>query len=54
MALLLFGTNTVGLIMLPLMLYHQIQLLVCSWIAGRMSHTTATPDQDQRSEDDAL
>lgn len=39
MALLLFGTNTVGLIMLPLMLYHQIQLVVCAWIAGRMSET---------------
>jgi sodium/bile acid cotransporter 7 len=38
MALLLFGVDKVGLIMLPLMLYHQIQLVVCAWIAGRMSH----------------
>jgi solute carrier family 10 (sodium/bile acid cotransporter), member 7 len=37
MALLLFGTTAVGLIMLPLMPCHQIQLLVCSWIGGRMA-----------------
>ena len=42
MALLLFGVDKVGLIMLPLMLYHQIQLVVCAWIAGRM-RTTSRP-----------
>jgi solute carrier family 10 (sodium/bile acid cotransporter), member 7 len=29
----------VGLIMLPLMLFHQIQLFVCAIIASRMSRT---------------
>jgi sodium/bile acid cotransporter 7 len=37
MALVLFGTGAVGLIMLPLMIFHQIQLLVCAAIASRMS-----------------
>jgi solute carrier family 10 (sodium/bile acid cotransporter), member 7 len=33
----LFPAATVGLMMLPLMLFHQIQLLVCAVIAGRFS-----------------
>ncbi len=37
MALVLFGSASVGLIMLPLMLFHMIQLLVCAVIAGRLS-----------------
>jgi solute carrier family 10 (sodium/bile acid cotransporter), member 7 len=37
MALMLFPAATVGLIMLPLMLFHQIQLLVCAVIASRLS-----------------
>jgi len=36
---LLYGTGAVGLIMLPLMLFHQIQLFVCAIIASRMSRT---------------
>lgn len=39
MALVFFGNATVGLIMLPLMLFHQIQLIVCAMIASRMSRT---------------
>ena len=39
MALVFFGTGAVGLIMLPLMLFHQIQLFVCAMIASRMSRT---------------
>ncbi|HVQ49632.1 MAG TPA: bile acid:sodium symporter family protein [Mycobacterium sp.] len=39
MALVFFGTGAVGLIMLPLMLFHQIQLFVCAIIASRMSRT---------------
>jgi sodium/bile acid cotransporter 7 len=35
MALVLFPTSSSGLIMLSLMLFHQIQLLVCAVIAGR-------------------
>ena len=41
MALVLFGTGSVGLIMLPLMIFHQIQLFVCAVIASRMSRTAA-------------
>jgi sodium/bile acid cotransporter 7 len=37
MALVLFPAATVGLIMLPLMLFHQIQLIVCAMIASRLS-----------------
>lgn len=37
MALVLFPPATVGVIMLPLMLFHQIQLLVCAVIASRLA-----------------
>jgi solute carrier family 10 (sodium/bile acid cotransporter), member 7 len=37
MALVFFPPATVGVIMLPLMIFHQIQLMVCSVIASRMS-----------------
>ncbi len=36
MALVLFPAASVGLIMLPLMLFHQIQLFVCAVIASRL------------------
>ncbi|MCV7174238.1 bile acid:sodium symporter family protein [Mycolicibacterium sphagni] len=36
MALVLFPASSVGLIMLPLMLFHQIQLFACAVIATRM------------------
>ena len=39
MALVFFGTGAVGLIMLPLIIFHQIQLFVCAVIASRMSQT---------------
>ncbi|MFW0783753.1 bile acid:sodium symporter family protein [Gordonia sp. CPCC 206044] len=35
MATVLFAGSTVGLIVLPLMIFHQIQLILCSWLAGR-------------------
>jgi sodium/bile acid cotransporter 7 len=37
MAVVFFPSATVGLIMLPLMLFHQLQLLVCAMIAARLS-----------------
>lgn len=37
MAVVLFGDSQVGLIMLPLMIFHQIQLFVCAIIAQRLS-----------------
>ncbi len=39
MALVFFGTGAVGLIMLPLIIFHQIQLFVCAVIASRTSRT---------------
>jgi sodium/bile acid cotransporter 7 len=39
MALVFFGTGAVGLIMLPLIIFHQVQLFVCAVIASRMSRT---------------
>jgi solute carrier family 10 (sodium/bile acid cotransporter), member 7 len=41
MALVLFPPATVGVIMLPLMIFHQIQLVVCSLIASRLSRDRA-------------
>jgi sodium/bile acid cotransporter 7 len=36
MAALIFGPNpALGMIVLPIMLYHQLQLFVCSWLAHR-------------------
>jgi sodium/bile acid cotransporter 7 len=46
MALVFFGNaspSPVGLIMLPLIIFHQIQLIVCAVIASRMSR--AAPDR---------
>jgi sodium/bile acid cotransporter 7 len=37
MALVFFGSGAVGLIMLPLIIFHQIQLFVCAVIATRLS-----------------
>ncbi len=42
MAKLLFGTHpAVGVIVLPIMFYHQLQLILCSWLAQRYA---ARPD----------
>jgi solute carrier family 10 (sodium/bile acid cotransporter), member 7 len=35
MATVLLASQSVGLIVLPLMLFHQIQLMVCAWLAKR-------------------
>lgn len=40
MATVLFAGQPVGLIVLPLMLYHQLQLLIGATIAGRISRST--------------
>lgn len=39
MAIVLFPGQPIGLIVLPLMLFHQMQLLVCAAIAGRLAKT---------------
>lgn len=41
MALVMFPSATVGLIMLPLMLFHQLQLIACAAIATRLSRAPA-------------
>ncbi|WP_067474467.1 bile acid:sodium symporter family protein [Actinomadura hibisca] len=43
MASVLFAGGDVGLIVLPLMLYHQLQLLVCAWIAQRSAAAVPAP-----------
>jgi sodium/bile acid cotransporter 7 len=40
MALVFFPAATVGLTMLPLMIFHQIQLVVCAVIASRLARQT--------------
>jgi sodium/bile acid cotransporter 7 len=37
MAGVLFAGDQVGLLVLPIMLFHMIQLMTCAWIAARMS-----------------
>ncbi|ARF51075.1 MULTISPECIES: bile acid:sodium symporter family protein [Pantoea] len=41
MANILFPASAVGIIVLPLMIFHQVQLMVCSFIAGRYKRTNA-------------
>ena len=43
MAAVLFVGQPVGLLVLPLMLFHQIQLIVCAWLAGRYGRAEETP-----------
>ncbi|MBP2212899.1 sodium/bile acid cotransporter 7 [Rhodococcus ruber] len=43
MATVLFPGQPIGLIVLPLMLFHQIQLLVCAAIAARLAKRAAAP-----------
>ncbi len=38
MAKVLFASGSLGAIVLPVMLYHQIQLIVCAVIAQRYAH----------------
>jgi sodium/bile acid cotransporter 7 len=39
MATVLLAGQSVGLIVLPLMLFHQIQLMVCAWLAKRYANS---------------
>jgi len=41
MANILFPASAVGIIVLPLMIFHQVQLMVCSFIAGRYKKANA-------------
>lgn len=46
MATVLFAGQSVALIILPLMIFHQIQLIVCAWIAGRLARQSPAPPPD--------
>ncbi|MBZ8177261.1 bile acid:sodium symporter [Corynebacterium sp. 3HC-13] len=35
MASVIFGGTTLGLLILPLMIFHQVQLMMCSWLAAK-------------------
>ena len=35
MAIIIFGAGSLGLMMLPIMIFHQVQLMICTWLAGR-------------------
>lgn len=35
MASVIFGASSLGLLILPLMIFHQVQLMICSWLAAR-------------------
>ncbi|MEA2738272.1 MAG: solute carrier family 10 (sodium/bile acid cotransporter), er 7 [Acetobacteraceae bacterium] len=41
MATVLLAGQSVGVIVLPLMLFHQIQLMVCAWLAKRYANASA-------------
>jgi sodium/bile acid cotransporter 7 len=41
MATVLLAGQSIGLIVLPLMLFHQIQLMICAWLAKRYAHAHA-------------
>ncbi len=49
MALVLFPAATVGLTMLPLMIFHQIQLVVCAVIASRLARGSGPSFGSHRS-----
>ncbi|MFE7415531.1 bile acid:sodium symporter family protein [Rhodococcus sp. NPDC057529] len=46
MATVLFASQPIGLIVLPLMLFHQLQLLVCAWMAGRLARRAPADDTE--------
>ncbi|MEV6226302.1 bile acid:sodium symporter family protein [Saccharopolyspora shandongensis] len=43
MASVLFGGAEAGLVVLPLMIYHQMQLIGCAWLARRFARQAAEP-----------
>jgi solute carrier family 10 (sodium/bile acid cotransporter), member 7 len=42
MANLLFGSDAVGIILLPIMIYHMSQLFVCAWLARRYARSASS------------
>ena len=50
MATLLFPAATVSTIVLPLMLFHQVQLMACAAISRRFAQQAPAPETQERSE----
>ena len=48
MANVLFAGPSVGIILLPIMLYHQMQLFVCAWLARRYAANPAASDPTEQ------
>jgi len=44
MAGALFAPAQVGMIVLPLMIFHQLQLFVCAWLAARFAREAEAPN----------
>ena len=44
MAKVLFATHSLGMVILPLMLFHQIQLMICAVIAQRYARRDEAQD----------
>jgi sodium/bile acid cotransporter 7 len=51
MATVLFPPHAIGLVVLPLMLFHQMQLMVCAWLARRYAENIARADENVVIED---
>ncbi|MDR2216249.1 MAG: bile acid:sodium symporter [Nevskiaceae bacterium] len=43
MAKVLFPSAEIGMIMLPIMIYHQLQLMTCAWLARRQGEASDDP-----------
>ena len=46
MAAVIFGSSNIGLLILPLMIFHQVQLIMCAWLSARYArddHQEAVP-----------
>jgi solute carrier family 10 (sodium/bile acid cotransporter), member 7 len=54
MASVLFAGGNVGLIVLPLLLFHQIQLMVCAWLSRRWAAQAARAELPNRDSAEAL
>ena len=39
----MFPAASVGLLVLPLIVYHQVQLIICSWLASRYGREQEQP-----------
>ncbi len=50
MARVLFAGPDLGLILLPIMIFHQVQLMVCAWIARRYAMQVVEENDDRGAE----